>query len=192
MAWGKLSWHSCVVWYAAQVGRHALSCEGNLNQRALEDDAAIERGHSVPELFPQRRLNLRAFGELAAEIDQASEGPDQIPFMPAICITHQPSPILFAGRPTIGRCQVAYLDRHRQGVLMGPLYLMKLLRQSSHALQSFLEITVLLEQRPRGADFTFPRLFAQTGEQCCQLGRREAIQDAREHDTGHEQLIIMA
>src|SRR5919109_3908468 len=162
MVWREL--RSTPVWGGVPRGWEAMSrpVTARLNQRALEDDAAIERGDGVPELLPQRGLDLRALGELAAEIDQTSEGPNQIPLMPAVSLARQTGPVLFAGSPTVGRCQVAHLDRHRQGNRMDPLHLIKLLCQSTHALQSLLEVTVLLEQPPRVSDFTFPRFFAQT------------------------------
>lgn len=83
---------------------------GSSNQGALEDDATIERRDGFPELLLKRRLNLWAFGELPAEIDQPPEGSDEIPFVPAVRIAYQSCPIFFAGSPTIGRCQVPHLD----------------------------------------------------------------------------------
>jgi hypothetical protein len=44
----------------------------------FEHKAPIERGDGLPQPLMERRLDLWTFGQLAAEIDQASEGPNQI------------------------------------------------------------------------------------------------------------------
>src|SRR6266511_1946674 len=72
-----------------------------LDQRAFEDDAAIEGGDGPPEPFPETRVNLWALGELATQIDQPSEGSDQVPFMTSIGFLHQPGPVLLARGPAI-------------------------------------------------------------------------------------------
>src|SRR5919108_5010226 len=67
-----------------------------LHEGALEDDVAIEGGDGLPELILQRRFDLGALGELAAEIDQSPQGSNQVPLVSPIGLVHQPRPVLLA------------------------------------------------------------------------------------------------
>jgi hypothetical protein len=69
----------------------------------FEHKAPIERGDGLPQPLMERRLDLWTFGQLAAEIDQASEGPNQISRVSALGLSHHPRLIILADGPAVGR-----------------------------------------------------------------------------------------
>jgi len=96
----------------SRVGWFVLTADGRklLNQRGLEDDAAVNRPGGPAEDLLEVVRHLWRLGELAEDVDQAPHRPDEIAFMAPERLGDDPRPVIISGGPSIDRGKKARVD----------------------------------------------------------------------------------
>src|SRR6185295_2906145 len=91
------------------------------NQRALEDDAAVDGAGGLRQQPGGDHRDLRAVGQLAQQVDQPPHGPDQIALVAPERTVHDAGPVVVAGGPAMDGRHEPRLDADRHAQVPPPL-----------------------------------------------------------------------